>query len=467
MVEVRLAPDILKNFQGYIEQVQKQYNVPALSVAILFNNKRYSATSGVLNLDTGVEATSDSIFQIASISKVFTASLIMQLVDEGKLLLDAPVKQYLRDFNLADSATAEKITVAQLLNHTNGIPGDFIGNNSYTEQNPLARYVDRCSALYLIHPPGERYSYSNAAYNIAGRLIEVILGTTWFDAIEERIFKPLGMKQAVAHPSQVIKHRVALGHVPNTDNEKPWSVSPDCYFPICWAPCGSVLTLSASDLITFAEAHLNEGRTQAGLSWLSPTSVKLMQQAQTPMPSYSYMSNTHCALGWHLTKEKNTVVVGHFGTGPGQKSMLQLVPENKLAIAALHNSTNADLLPALLAKLLSDLVNIQLPEITAKPGLAKSMSLEPLVGRYESSLSAFVVSLNKGELSITYMLFKQAPEETERWSLSPIDNDTFLAYNEIGEPGLTLSFLDFDPLGKPTYLYCMGRLIPKVKGEYQ
>ena len=256
----------LDNLQDYLEQMRERFNVPALSVAILFDNKRYSAASGVLNINTGVTATTDSIFQIASISKVFTASLIMQLVDEGRLDLDAPVKQYLPDFTLADSLAAEKITVSQLLNHTSGIPGDFIGNNSYTEQNAIARYVDRCSALNLVHPPGKRYSYSNAGYNIAGRVIEVILGITWFDAVEERIFKPLGMKQAVAHPSQVIKHRAAIGHVLDADNKNEWAVSPDAYFPICWAPCGSVLTLSASDLITFAQAHLDHGKTKTGSS---------------------------------------------------------------------------------------------------------------------------------------------------------------------------------------------------------
>lgn len=450
----------LGNLQQYVEDIRERFNVPALSIAILFEGKRYSAASGVLNLNTGVEATADSIFQIASISKVFTATLIMQLVDEGKLLLEAPVKQYLRDFNLADSVAAEKITVAQLLNHTNGIPGDFIGNNSYTEQNPLARYVDRCSALYLIHPPGERYSYSNAAYNIAGRLIEVILGTTWFDAIEERIFKPLGMKQAVAHPSQVIKYRVAMGHVPDTDYGKSWSISPECCFPICWAPCGSVLTLSASDLITFAEAHLNDGWTKTGVSWLSSTATKLMQQVQIPLPPYSPICTTHCGLGWHQILTNNTTIIGHMGSGPGQRSMLQLVPEHNVAIAALHNSSNAALLPTVLDDILLELTGIQLQ--AAKPKTRKEIpiKLKSLTGIYETILSRMEITVVDENLVAVFTPRLDQPEITETHYLEQIDQYTFVHPSEGDE--LSLSFMDAEKAGCAPHIYYRWRIMRRV-----
>ena len=96
-------PAILAQFQSYIDSFRERYHTPALSVAVWYKDKLYQAASGLLNVETSVEATPDSIFQIASISKVFTASLIMQLVDEGRVKLDHPVKQYLRDFQLADS----------------------------------------------------------------------------------------------------------------------------------------------------------------------------------------------------------------------------------------------------------------------------------------------------------------------------------------------------------------------------
>ena len=147
------TPALLADFQGYVDTVRERYQVPALSIAVWYQNKLYQAASGILNVETGVEATPDSIFQIASITKVFTASLMMQLVEEGRVDLDKPVKQYLRDFQLSDAHLSETITVAQLLDHTSGIPGDYFGDPSYTQANALVRYVDCCSLLGSVHPP--------------------------------------------------------------------------------------------------------------------------------------------------------------------------------------------------------------------------------------------------------------------------------------------------------------------------
>lgn len=449
-----------KYLQGIVDEMRARFNIPALSVAILFNNEAYSAASGILSINTGVKATTDSIFQIASISKLFTASLIMQLVDEGKLELDVPVKQYLRDFTLADSGAADQLTVAQLLDHTSGIPGDFVGINSYTEQNSLERYLDRCSALKLVHPLGKKYSYSNAAYNIAGRLIEVILGTTWFDAIEERIFKPLGMREAVAHPSQVIKHRVAVGHIPDGDNKSNWVLPDDVYLPICWAPCGSVLTVSASDLIIFAKAHLDKGKAKSGSVWLSHESTALMQEARVKLPPYSPWYSTHCGLGWQLRQGNHPIITGHYGVGPGQRSMLQLVPEHNFAIAALHNSSHSGVIPALLNDVIYNLLGIQLRTAIKGKRRTPPSDFQNLSGIYETILSRILVTIDKAKLFITLTPQLDQPDKTESHYLEQVDNFIFVHESQDGEFGL--SFIDVENRGKAKYIYYRGRLIPRA-----
>ena len=95
-----------------------------------------------MNHETGVEAAADSVFQIGSITKVMTTCLVMQLVDEGKVDLDSPVKRYLRDFMIADAEASETTTVRQLLNHTSGMAGDFFPDDEGHEGNLIARYVD-------------------------------------------------------------------------------------------------------------------------------------------------------------------------------------------------------------------------------------------------------------------------------------------------------------------------------------
>ena len=120
----------LNNIQAYVEALVQKYDVPALSMAIWQDDRLYKGAAGVLNIETGVLADTDSIFQIGSISKVFTASLIMQLVDEGRINLDQPVKTYLRDFHVACPDATESITVRQLLCHTSGMAGSFSPDDS-------------------------------------------------------------------------------------------------------------------------------------------------------------------------------------------------------------------------------------------------------------------------------------------------------------------------------------------------
>ena len=159
----------LDNLQAYAEQAIAKHNIPAMSVAIWKDGELSQAAAGCLNLTTGVEATTDSIFQIGSITKVMTTCLVMQLVDEGRVNLDKPVVDYLRDFMIADAEATQTITVRQLLNHTNGIAGDYFPDDEGHQGNLIARFVDRCSFLPLMHPVGEMFSYSNAAFCVAGR----------------------------------------------------------------------------------------------------------------------------------------------------------------------------------------------------------------------------------------------------------------------------------------------------------
>jgi CubicO group peptidase (beta-lactamase class C family) len=210
----------LSNLQAYTEQAIRTHKIPALSIAIWKGGKLTQAASGVLNLNTGVKATTDSLFQIGSITKVMTTSLIMQLVDEGKVDLDAPVKNYLHDFLLADTEAANRISVRHLLNHTSGIAGDYWPNDEGHEGNLIARYVDRCSQLPVIHPVGAMYSYTNTAFGIAGRLIEVVRGMPWSQVMKRYLYQPLGMKHAIADPSDLLRFRAAIGHVHDGNDER-------------------------------------------------------------------------------------------------------------------------------------------------------------------------------------------------------------------------------------------------------
>ena len=455
-----LKTSILADFEGYAQSLVDTHKIPAISLAIWHNNKLYQAAAGILNLETGVEATTDSIFQIGSIAKPMTSSLVMQLVDEGKVDLDKPVKRYVRDFAIADLEATESITVRQLLNHTSGISGDFFPDDSRQTGNPIARFVDRCNLLPQIHLAGQCYSYSNAAFSIAGRLVEVMTGGTWFDAMEERLFRPLGMTHAICRPMDVLRHRAAIGHIPNPESSGPncpgyWQQTKRLYPTFGQAPAGSTVTMRAADLITFARAHLSGGLAESGKRWLSEDAVAQMQEPQVELPSLSSILTSHMGLGWglHNLNANDQLIFGHGGATFGQMSMLRIVPGQDTCIAVLVNGENAEVAyQTVINALLKELVDIDLTE--PEPSFVKlpNQQLANYLGDYQSSGEHYAVTLENGQLTALYKdLVTKAP--AIKLSLKALDDALWLGHNEEGVDVMKLRFLNPDNQGKYANLF--------------
>ena len=150
----------LTDVQDRLDALARQHGVPGAALAIGFGGELLDFATGVINVNTGVATTPDSVFQIGSNTKLFTTTLIMQLVDAGDIELDQPVRRYLADFALANRAAADQITVRQLLTHTSGIQGDYFkgfGRGDEAIERLVASLVD----IDLVHPPGELWSYCN------------------------------------------------------------------------------------------------------------------------------------------------------------------------------------------------------------------------------------------------------------------------------------------------------------------
>ena len=389
--------NLLRNLQDHTNAIIDQHNIPAVSLAVWHNNQLYQAASGVLNINTGVEATTDSIFQIGSITKVFTASLVMQLVDQGRVNLDTPVKTYLQDFQIADPEATQTITVRQLLNHSNGIAGDFFPDDNNAQGNAIARYLDRINLIPLVHPPGANYSYSNAAFVVAGRLVEVLTGLPWHQAMEERIFKPLGMAHSTADSKETLRYRAAIGHFPDADNPQKWRLSPKCYSSQALAPAGTTPTMTAADLITFARAHLNGGKASSGEQWLSTNSIQLMQTPSVALPSNSGVVDQHWGLGWGVMihKDSGIPMVWHSGLVAGQTSMLRLFPEQDLVFAILVNGAKAGVMDAIANDVMKDLTGLDTREPECSPIKLGADRLAVYTGTFESFDAVYHIAVNE------------------------------------------------------------------------
>src|ERR1700735_5622567 len=259
------------------------YKVPGAAIGVYRDGEVFDFAAGVLSHATGVEATADSVFQIDSITKTWTATLVMQLADEGLLDLDASVVTYLPDFDLADSAAARAMTVRQLLSHQAGFEGDIFtdtGNNDDCVQ----KYVETLKTDPQLFPPGEMFSYNNAGYCVLGRIIEVLRGKPFDQALREHLFAPLGLAHAATDAYSAILFRAAIGHLPNPDADGLPVPAPVYALAKSNAPAGAMLAMRPRDLLALAAMHLTKGVAADGTRVLAAESVAAMQQVEVTLP---------------------------------------------------------------------------------------------------------------------------------------------------------------------------------------
>src|SRR5262249_30889547 len=152
------------------------------------------------------ETTTDSLFQIGSITKIFTTTLVMQLVDAKLVDLDAPVQRYVPDFELAEAGAAARITVRHLLTHTSGIEGDYFEDFGRGDDS-IERYVASLENIGLIHPTGAMWSYCNTGFVIAGRLVECATGLPFHEALQSRILDAVGLNHTTVLLERMLASR--------------------------------------------------------------------------------------------------------------------------------------------------------------------------------------------------------------------------------------------------------------------
>jgi CubicO group peptidase (beta-lactamase class C family) len=194
------------------EELRRAHAVPGASLAVLADGRVQAVATGVLNTVTGVEATTDSLFQIGSITKVYTATAVMQLVEQGLTTLDTPVVEIVPEFRVADAEVTARVNLRHLLAHTSGINGDPTIDAGRGD-DCLARFVEGCAGVTQCHPLGDRFSYCNAGYSILGRVIERLTGKVWDVALRELVLDPAGLDHSWTLPEDVLRFRAAMGHL--------------------------------------------------------------------------------------------------------------------------------------------------------------------------------------------------------------------------------------------------------------
>ncbi|WP_330228236.1 beta-lactamase family protein [Nocardia sp. NBC_00508] len=389
-------------WQARLDELRAEHHVPGASLAVLVDGQVYEIASGVLHRGTGVSVTTDSVFLCGSIAKVYTATLIMRLVDAGKLDLDAPVVDVLPEFATPDPEATATITIRQLLSHTGGVTNDF-NHDAGRGDDCLAEYVQAARDVALDCAPGTAMSYGSLGYMVLGRVIEVRTGKTWDQAVQDMLAAPLGLDHLVTLPEQALRFRVAMSHLgaagADPDPAPEWDLMPRSV-----APAARVIT-SAGDMVRFARMHLDGGRAADGAEVLSAASVAAMQRREVDVPDKWTVSADGWGLGWTLYDWDGVKGFGHDGAAIGQYAYLRAVPRAGVAVALLTNGGGArQLYAALFRELLAELADVRVPEAFGPAEPPVAVDIAPFVGTYRRA--GVVITVTKRDDGTAHMLYE-------------------------------------------------------------
>ncbi|MGH7711644.1 MAG: serine hydrolase domain-containing protein [Gemmatimonadaceae bacterium] len=309
------------------ETRMKEHGVPGVALGIVHNGSVYIRGLGVTNIEDPLPVTAHTVFPIASISKTFAATAMVRLVEQGKVDLRSPVRRYIPDFRVRDEAVSRDVTVWHLLTHFGGWEGQVAGPDRGTET--LKNFVGSITDLMQVAPPGAAWSYNNAGFSIAGRVIESVTGTSINRAVRDLVFQPLGLEHAGTTAGDFIVQRFAAGH--STRDGKTTLNRP--FTPSVSVTAGGV-GLCMTDLLAYARFHMGDGTTAKGERMLTRESLELLRTVQMRKQS----TDDDMGIGWHLRQMGPIRTASHGGTLGGHILLLEIVPEQNFAIAILTNS---------------------------------------------------------------------------------------------------------------------------------
>ncbi|ADP31070.1 serine hydrolase [Bacillus atrophaeus] len=335
-VQMTKAPNNAKEIESFadplFEEKMKEYNVNGSSFVVVHDgkvviNKGY----GYADKEKKIPVNKETVFQIASVSKTFTALAVMQQVDKGKLKLDQDVQQYLGGLKIPNK-TGKPLTLFDMLTYTSGV--DFpdittITGPEYVNQDiPMKEFFSKHMPT-VVRPPGEAYTYDNFAFALAGYAVENVTGSSFSRYMEKNIFKPLGMKSTSVRFTPDLLKRMATHYGPTGDS------IPTSGHGLTDAPQGSILS-TGEDMSKYMIMQLQNGKF-GGKEIVSKRSMDMMHDYQVfadktiPIATVGFETYFN-----DLANGQHVALKG--GNMPGHSSLMVLVPEQKTAFFMSYNN---------------------------------------------------------------------------------------------------------------------------------
>lgn len=376
-------------FDEQLHKLMATYGAPGVAVGVWHDGEAIFTAAGVTNVDHPLPVDADTLFQIGSTTKTFTATVAMQLAQADKLELNAPIRRYLPAFRLQDEHAAANATLTHCFTHTGGWLGDYFDDTGDGD-DALARYVEAMAGLPQLTPLGRVWSYNNAGFSLAGRVIERVTGQPFEQTVHELLLAPLGMERSFFFAKEVMTHRVAAGHIVDEALKptvaRPWALARSAH------PAGGIIS-TARDQLRYARFHLGHDVATQG----APARAALLGM-QKPLAEAGSMADA-VGLSWLLRKVGGVQTVAHGGATNGQLSAFLLVPERDFAITVLTNANRGrELHRDLVDWALAHYLGLRDPEPAV---LARTPEeLADVAGRYEARLSHLAVTVSERRLRV-------------------------------------------------------------------
>jgi CubicO group peptidase (beta-lactamase class C family) len=331
----RESPPDYAVIDHYVQNEMKQTRMPGVALGIVKADEVVHLEGFGEADSSGRKVTPQTPFIIGSLSKSFTALAVMQLVEAGKVELDAPVQRYLPWFRVADEEASARITVGELLNHTSGLSRASGGEALLKEDSSkgaLETAVRSLSTVELDRPVGKSFEYSNLNYTTLALIVQTVSGESYEHYVKEHILTPLKMKDSYMFVPEAKRHGLATGH----QYWFGWPFSGGGIEGNRAATPSGYISSSARDMSHYLIAQLNGGRYR-GAQVLSAEGIAEMHQGTANM--HVGRSSTY-AMGWEESQLGGVPVVRHSGdTGSFHANMI-LVPERGWGVVVLMNGSN-------------------------------------------------------------------------------------------------------------------------------
>jgi CubicO group peptidase (beta-lactamase class C family) len=399
-----------------VDKEMSQNDITGLSIALVDDQKVIWQTGfGHADLEKGVPATPETVYRAGSIAKLFTASAIMQLAEQGRIDIDRPLVEALPEFSIKSRyAHADPVTPRNVMSHYSGLPSNYLLDLYVRDPSPKFEVVlDGLRDQYLTFPPNKVFSYSNAGMAVLGTAVQKLSGEPFADYMARRFFAPLGMASS----------RFASRPLAKT-YEKHKEIEP---YSLRDMPAAGLLS-NVVDLSQFMKMQF-AGGTLGDQRILAPASIQEMLRVQNARAPFAYDSLV--GLGWMLHGIQvpgGGPVASHGGSLPDSHSMLAILPEHKLGVVVLTNSGSSH---TSVSRIAGEALRLMLAAKTGNPAVEPALAkaspvraptaeeLRKFEGHFDTMVGLAKISTQSGKIEAEAAghHFRLIPHEDGQFSL--------------------------------------------------